>query len=95
MKRMDKEIEKIPTKPTNDNNSDAEDEDEEERVAFEGAYDPSEYESLNVSNEMKSLFSYITLYSPQMIELETKLIPFIPDFIPAVGDIDAFIKVII
>ncbi len=32
-------------------------------------------------------------YTPQTIELEHKLKPFIPDFIPAVGDIDAFIKV--
>ena len=27
------------------------------------------------------------------IELETELKPFIPDYIPAIGDIDAFIKV--
>lgn len=32
-------------------------------------------------------------YTPQMIELDHKLKPFIPDFIPAVGDIDAFLKV--
>uniref|UniRef100_A0A095A0R1 Intraflagellar transport protein 46 homolog n=1 Tax=Schistosoma haematobium TaxID=6185 RepID=A0A095A0R1_SCHHA len=32
-------------------------------------------------------------YTPQTIELETKLKPFIPDYIPAVGDIDAFLKV--
>lgn len=33
-------------------------------------------------------------YSSQMIDLEHKLKPFIPDFIPAVGDIDAFLKVL-
>lgn len=32
-------------------------------------------------------------YSPQSVELEHSLKPFIPDFIPAVGDIDAFLKV--
>ncbi len=32
-------------------------------------------------------------YTPQAIELETRFKPFIPEFIPAVGDIDAFIKV--
>jgi len=32
-------------------------------------------------------------YSPQVVDLEYKLRPFIPDFIPAVGDIDAFLKV--
>ena len=36
---------------------------------------------------------YDPRYSPQVIELETRLKPFIPDFIPAVGDIDAFLKV--
>lgn len=35
----------------------------------------------------------VTRYTPQRIELNYKLIPFIPDYIPAVGDIDAFIKV--
>lgn len=42
---------------------------------------------------MKELFHYIMRYTPQAIELETKFKPFIPDYIPAVGDIDAFIKV--
>lgn len=32
-------------------------------------------------------------YTPKPIEIEYKLQPFIPDFIPAVGDIDAFLKV--
>lgn len=36
---------------------------------------------------------FLFRYTPQTIELEYKLKPFIPDFIPAVGDIDAFIKV--
>ncbi|KFM58578.1 Intraflagellar transport protein 46-like protein, partial [Stegodyphus mimosarum] len=57
------------------------------------AYDPADFEHLQVSNEMKELFQYITRYTPQNIDLDTKLRPFIPEFIPAVGDIDAFIKV--
>lgn len=32
-------------------------------------------------------------YTPQSIELEHSLKPFIPEYIPAVGDIDAFLKV--
>ncbi len=32
-------------------------------------------------------------YKPDVQELETRLRPFVPDFIPAVGDIDAMIKV--
>ena len=39
------------------------------------------------------MFGYITKHSPQTIILDYKLKPFIPDYIPAVGDIDAFLKV--
>ena len=42
----------------------------------------------NIENVLRS-----NRYTPQKIELNYKLIPFIPDFIPAVGDIDAFIKI--
>ncbi|XP_010226783.1 PREDICTED: intraflagellar transport protein 46 homolog, partial [Tinamus guttatus] len=57
------------------------------------AYNPADYDYLPVSGEVKELFEYIRRYTPQAIELEHKLQPFIPDFIPAVGDIDAFLKV--
>ncbi|KAM7085141.1 intraflagellar transport protein 46 homolog isoform 2-T3 [Molossus nigricans] len=57
------------------------------------AYDPADYEHLPVSAEVKELFQYINRYTPQLIDLDHKLKPFIPDFIPAVGDIDAFLKV--
>ncbi|XP_011059062.1 PREDICTED: intraflagellar transport protein 46 homolog isoform X1 [Acromyrmex echinatior] len=56
-------------------------------------YDPNEYENLEASTEVKELFQNIMRYTPQKIELNYKLIPFIPDYIPAVGDIDAFIKI--
>jgi len=48
---------------------------------------------LGVSDEINELFQYITRYKPHAIELETKMRPFIPDYIPAVGDIDSFVKV--
>ncbi|RWS27427.1 26S proteasome non-ATPase regulatory subunit 12-like protein [Leptotrombidium deliense] len=70
-----------------------EDDDDDERVTFEGAYDPCEFENLDVSPEIRNLFNYITCYTPQLIDLDLKHRPFIPDYIPAVGDIDAFIKV--
>ena len=60
---------------------------------FQREYNPSDYEHLAVSSEIKQIFSYITYYTPQIIDIEMKLKPFIPDYIPAVGDIDAFIKV--
>ncbi|KOC69402.1 Intraflagellar transport protein 46 like protein [Habropoda laboriosa] len=56
-------------------------------------YNPKDFDDLNVSTEVKELFQNIMRYTPQKIELNYKLIPFIPDYIPAVGDIDAFIKV--
>ena len=46
-----------------------------------------------MSSELKELFQHITRYTPQTVELDTKLKPFIPEFIPAIGDIDAFLKV--
>lgn len=82
------------------NNDDEEDDDDEDDddddVAApppEGMYDPSEFEDLNVSQDIKELFNDILRYTPQAIDLETRFKPFIPEFIPAVGDIDAFIKV--
>ncbi|NXC22760.1 IFT46 protein, partial [Corythaeola cristata] len=53
----------------------------------------ADYDYLPVSSEIKDLFEYIKRYTPKTIEIEHKLQPFIPDFIPAVGDIDAFLKV--
>ncbi|KAK7910455.1 hypothetical protein WMY93_015139 [Mugilogobius chulae] len=69
------------------------DDDDDQPKTPEGAYDPNDYANLPVSSEGKELFQYITRYTPQTIELEHVLKPFIPDFIPAVGDIDAFLKV--
>lgn len=45
-----------------------------------------------VSAEVKDLFEYIQRYKPQKIDLETKIKPFVPDYIPAVGEVDAFLK---
>ncbi|XP_029932261.1 intraflagellar transport protein 46 homolog [Myripristis murdjan] len=76
-----------------DSDEEESDDDEEAGAAPKGAYDPADYENLPVTTEIKELFQYITRYTPQPVELEHKLKPFIPDFIPAVGDIDAFLKV--
>ncbi|KAK3587700.1 hypothetical protein CHS0354_042487 [Potamilus streckersoni] len=78
---------------TSDEDDDDDDDDEDEHQALEGAYDPQDYENLPVTPEIKELFQYITRYTPQSIELEHKIKPFIPDFLPSVGDIDAFIKI--
>ncbi|XP_067826941.1 intraflagellar transport protein 46 homolog isoform X1 [Heptranchias perlo] len=73
--------------------TESDEDDEEHGAPPEGAYDPADYEHLPTSTEIKELFQYITRYTPQSIELDHKLKPFIPDFIPSVGDIDAFLKV--
>lgn len=51
-----------------------------------------EYANLPVSGEVKELFEYIQRFKPQVIDLETKIRPFVPDFVPAVGEVDAFLK---
>ncbi|XP_066495550.1 intraflagellar transport protein 46 homolog isoform X2 [Tiliqua scincoides] len=78
---------------SSETDSEDDDDDEEHGAPLEGAYNSADYDYLPVSMEIKELFQYIRRYSSQMIDLEHKLKPFIPDFIPAVGDIDAFLKV--
>ena len=60
---------------------------------IEGAYNPRDYQHLNVSLEVKDLFQYIDRYKPHEVELDTQLKSFIPEYIPAIGEIDGFIKV--
>jgi len=57
------------------------------------AYNPMDFANLKVSTEISELFQYISRYKPHNIELETKFKPFIPEYIPAVGEVDAFLKV--
>ncbi|NXX51211.1 IFT46 protein, partial [Tricholaema leucomelas] len=73
--------------------SDSEDDSEENEAALEGDLNLADYGYLPVSSEIKELFEYIKRYTPKVTEIEHKLQPFIPDLIPAVGDIDAFLKV--
>jgi intraflagellar transport protein 46 len=58
-----------------------------------GGYNPSDYESLVVSAEIKELFRYITAFKPQRLELDVSLKPFIPEYIPSVGEVDASLKI--
>ena len=43
--------------------------------------------------DMKRILEYVSRYTPQDHELNPELKPFIPELIPAIGDIDAFIKI--
>jgi hypothetical protein len=44
-------------------------------------------------SQVRELFEYIPRYKPHNVELDTRLKCFIPDYIPAVGEIDPFLKV--
>ena len=70
-----------------------EDAGEESYDNIEGAYNPADYEALNVSAEVRDLFQYIDRYKPQEQDLDTVLKCFIPEYIPSIGEMDAFIKV--
>lgn len=58
-------------------------------------YNPNEYAKVNAkaSREIQDLFRHILDFRPFVAELPTKLRPFIPDYIPAIGDLDPFVKV--
>lgn len=67
-------------------------EEEDDGEELPGQYNAAEYANLNVSNEVKELFEYIGRYKPQKINLDTTFRPFIPEYIPCVGEVDAFLK---
>uniref|UniRef100_A0A8B9TR90 Intraflagellar transport protein 46 homolog n=1 Tax=Anas platyrhynchos TaxID=8839 RepID=A0A8B9TR90_ANAPL len=83
----------------------SEDEEDSEESSGSDSEDDSEDSSSTSGGEVKevgagSWLSFVprvsaagNVYTPKMINIEHKLLPFIPDFIPAVGDIDAFLKV--
>jgi intraflagellar transport protein 46 len=64
-----------------------------ESAPAQGAYNPEDMAHLKVSAEVRELFQYIQRYKPHDVELDTSLKCFIPDYIPSVGQIDAFLKV--
>ena len=57
-----------------------------------GAYNARDYAGLKVSNEVRELFEYIGRYRLQRIELHTPLRPFVPEYMPNVGEVDAYLK---
>ena len=57
-----------------------------------GTYNPADYAGLKATHDMKELFEYIVRYKPTKVELDIKFKPFIPDYVPAVGEVDACLK---
>ena len=76
-----------------DEDEDGDGEGEESYEHIEGAYSAKDYQHLNVAAEVRDLFQYIERYKPHEVELDTTLKCFIPEFIPAIGEIDGFVKV--
>uniref|UniRef100_A0A0N5C145 Intraflagellar transport protein 46 homolog n=1 Tax=Strongyloides papillosus TaxID=174720 RepID=A0A0N5C145_STREA len=63
----------------------------------ENKYNKKEEESqgkvLKMTSELSKLFEMIEDYTPPNIDIPYRLLPFIPDYAPAVGDVDPFIKI--
>lgn len=85
---------KSPSSSLSSASSESEDGEAGASTLFEEEYNPKLYDTLDVPPEIKTLFEYIVRYTPQKLDIEYKLQPFIPDYIPAVGDIDALLKVL-
>uniref|UniRef100_A0A182J3U1 Intraflagellar transport protein 46 homolog n=1 Tax=Anopheles atroparvus TaxID=41427 RepID=A0A182J3U1_ANOAO len=64
------------------------------KLVEEKEFNAKLYENIDAPGEVKDLFQYISRYTPQRVSIDYKLKIFIPEFIPAVGDIDAFLKVV-
>lgn len=47
-----------------------------------------------LSLEVKELFPYLESYQPKKKIINSNLKPFIPDYIPAIGNVESFLQVI-
>jgi intraflagellar transport protein 46 len=56
------------------------------------AYNPDDFKGMKVTKDIEEIFQFITRYKPHTIELDTTLKPFIPELIPSIGEVDAFLK---
>lgn len=50
-------------------------------------------DSLNLDEETKAIFQYMVDFQPTEVPLKTVLKPFIPEFVPAIGEVDAYLKI--
>ena len=58
-----------------------------------GPYNPQHFDDLAVSSKVRDLFTHILDYQPKDVELDHKLAPFIPEYVPHLGDRHAFLHV--
>ncbi|CAH1983267.1 unnamed protein product [Acanthoscelides obtectus] len=92
LKKTPSTEEKLPHLSSDSDDSD--NDPDKGKFTVPGEYDPKLYENLEVDEEVKDVFQFIQRYIPQQLNLDYKFKPFIPEYLPAVGDIDAFLKVI-
>lgn len=45
-----------------------------------------------MNQDIKELFKHITAFQPNFLEIDATLKVFIPEYLPAVGEVDAFLK---
>ena len=80
---------------TDDEESSEDDDDDEgggSARKVENEYSAKDYAHLNVSAEVKDLFQSISQYQAHDVDLESTFKAFVPDYCPAVGQMDAFVK---
>jgi intraflagellar transport protein 46 len=70
-------------------------EEQQQQIQYseENLYNQGLQPPMGGSADLADLFSHIDRYQPLNIELETRLAPFLPELMPAIGQIDAFVKV--
>ncbi len=56
-------------------------------------FDIGDFENLTNNSDYKSLLGFMRRFQGAEIQLDTKLKPFIPSYIPSIGEVDSFIKV--
>ncbi|KAJ3220511.1 Intraflagellar transport protein 46 [Clydaea vesicula] len=77
------------THPYTEDEDDQSESDEDGREYMEKTND----DDAPLQQQIQKLFTYTTSFQPETIELFAELKCFIPDFIPAIGDIDPMIKI--
>lgn len=67
----------------------------EEQIRKLSFFDINQFLDLDIDDELKSLVVIMKKFEvdKSIISLDTKIKPFIPNFVPSIGEVDAFIKI--
>lgn len=99
----------IPTPPNEEDEEDEEDDEIQNSKLVQPNFDEipnpqpqttknltildKELENINLDEDTREIFKYMDEFEPKEISLKCELKPFIPDYIPAVGEVDAYLKI--